>query len=475
MSVPSASYSITMRLRYPNEIGLFSRVASAISEVGGDIGAIDIVRASPEEMVRDLTINASDDLHADRIVARVRAVPHVTVENFSDRTFLLHLGGKIEIHSKVPLKTRDDLTMAYTPGVARVCMAIHADPPKAFNLTMKANSVAIVTDGSAVLGLGDIGPLASLPVMEGKALLFKEFGGVDGFPICLATQDVDEIVRTVEMIAPTFGGINLEDISAPRCFEIEERLRKSLDIPVFHDDQHGTAVVVLAALMNALAIVKKPIGELRVVVSGIGAAGVACVQMLRTAGVRDVVGVDRAGAIYRGRKEHMNGVKERFAAETNPRDVRGSLTDVVRGADFFLGVSQGNVLSLEDVKSMAPDPIVFALANPTPEISPELAHGHVAVLATGRSDYPNQINNVLAFPGIFRGALDCRASDINGEMKLAAARALAALVSPGELGPEHIVASVFDRRVAPAVADAVADAAERSGVARRRRPGRAGT
>jgi malate dehydrogenase (oxaloacetate-decarboxylating) len=471
MTIPSASYSLTLRLRYSNSVGAFSHVAAAIAEAGGDIGAIDIVRAAPDEMVRDVTVNAADDAHGERIVARVGQVPGVTVVNYSDRTFLMHLGGKIEVRSKVPLKTRDDLTMAYTPGVARVSRAIHEDPSKAYNLTIKGNTVAVVSDGTAVLGLGDIGPEAAMPVMEGKALLFKEFGGVDAFPLCLNTKDADEIVRIVAAIAPGFGGINLEDISAPRCFEIEDRLKAQLDIPVFHDDQHGTAIVVLAALLNALKIVGKELGDLKVVINGVGAAGVACARILIAAGVKDVIGVDRTGALYRGRKENMNPTKAWLSESTNPRAVRGSLKDVLRGADFFLGVSQGNILTVEDIQTMARDPIVFALANPTPEIAPERAGQAVRVMATGRSDYPNQINNVLAFPGVFRGALDVRASAINEEMKMAAARALAALVSSDELSAEHIVPTVFDRRIAPTVAEAVAEAAERTGVARRaRRP-----
>jgi len=465
---PSASYSITMRLHYPNEIGMFSRIASAISEEGGDVGAIDIVGVSSAEMERDVTVNAADDQHAARIIRRVQQVPGVTVVNASDRTFLLHLGGKIEVRGKVPVKTRDDLTMTYTPGVARVSLAIHEDPSKAFNLTIKGSTVAIVSDGTAVLGLGDIGPEAAMPVMEGKALLFKEFGGVDAFPICLATKDVDEIVRTVQLLSPTFGGINLEDIAAPRCFAIEERLRATLDIPVFHDDQHGTAIVVLAALLNALKIVGKDLSEVRVVVSGVGAAGVACTKMLLSAGVGDVVGVDTAGAIYQGRAENMNAVKSWYAEHTNHAHHRGPLSDVIVGADVFIGVSQPNLLTPGDIQRMARDPIVFALANPTPEIAPEDAAPHVRVMATGRSDYPNQINNVLAFPGLFRGALDCRAREINDEMKLAAARAITELIQPEELTPDYIIPTVFDRRVAPAVAEAVADAAERTGVARRK-------
>jgi malate dehydrogenase (oxaloacetate-decarboxylating) len=471
VSPPNASYSITMRLRYPNRIGMFSRVAEAISEAQGDVGAIDIVGVSGKEMERDVTVNATDEGHAARIIERVEKIPDLTVVNYSDRTFLRHLGGKIEVRGKIAVKTRDDLTMAYTPGVARVSMAIHADPSKAFNLTIKGNTVAIVSDGSAVLGLGDIGPEAAMPVMEGKALLFKEFGGVDAFPLCLATKSVDEIVRVCELIAPTFGGINLEDISAPRCFAIEERLKASLDIPVFHDDQHGTAIVVLAALFNALKIVGKELSAARVVVSGVGAAGVACARMLLDAGVGGVIGVDTTGAIYEGRTENMSAVKREYARLTNRQRRRGRLSEVIAGADVFLGVSQPGVITASDVERMAKDPILFALANPTPEIEWEVAAPHVRVMATGRSDYPNQINNVLAFPGVFRGALDCRAREINHEMKVAAARAIGDLVSADELSEEHIIPTVFDRRVAPAVAEAIVEAAERTGVARRHRLG----
>jgi malate dehydrogenase (oxaloacetate-decarboxylating) len=469
MATPNASYSVTVRLHYSNEIGMFSRIASTISEAGGDIGAIDIVDVSSKDMERDVTVNAADEQHAARIVAHLRQVPGVTVVNYSDRTFLRHLGGKIEIRGKVPVKTRDDLTMAYTPGVARVSLAIHEDPSKAFNLTIKGNTVAIVTDGSAVLGLGDIGPEAAMPVMEGKALLFKEFAGVDAFPICLATQNVDDIVHAVELIAPTFGGINLEDIAAPRCFEIEERLKRILDIPVFHDDQHGTAIVVFAALLNALKIVKKDLADVRVVISGVGAAGIACAKMLLAAGVQDIVGVDSIGAIYEGRVENMNAIKRQLARQTNRERRTGSVSDVIAGADVFIGVSKPGVLTGQDVQRMARDPIVFALANPTPEITLEEAAPFVRVMATGRSDYPNQINNVLAFPGVFRGALDCRAREINTEMKVAVARAISALVRPEELTPDYIIPTVFDRRVAPAVANAITEAADRTGVARRER------
>jgi malate dehydrogenase (oxaloacetate-decarboxylating) len=470
MATPNASYSITMRLHYPNKIGMFSQIAAAISEAGGDVGAIDIVHVSSQDMERDVTVNAADDEHATRIVERIRQVPDVTVVNYSDRTFLRHLGGKIEIRGRIPVKTRDDLTMAYTPGVARVSLAIHRDPSAAFNLTIKGNTVAIVSDGSAVLGLGDVGPEAAMPVMEGKALLFKEFGGVDAFPICLATKSVDEIVRTVQLLAPTFGGINLEDIAAPRCFEVEARLREILDIPVFHDDQHGTAIVVLAALLNALKIAGKDLNETRIVVAGVGAAGVAVSQMLLAAGVADLIGVDSLGAIYRGRTENMNPVKAWYAEHTNKEGRSGHLSDVIGGADAFIGVSQPGVLTPRDVKRMARDPIVFALANPTPEIAPEDAAPFVRVMATGRSDYPNQINNVLAFPGVFRGALDCRAREISMDMKFAAARAISELIRSEELSPDYIIPTVFDRRVAPAVADAIAETATRAGVARRERP-----
>ncbi|MBI4505245.1 MAG: NAD-dependent malic enzyme [Chloroflexi bacterium] len=466
---PSASYSVTLRLQLDKRAAALSDVTSAIARVGGEIGAIDIVRAGPTTVVRDLTVDASDEKHAAAIVEAVRAVPGVSVVNVSDRTFLLHLGGKIEVHPKVPLRNRDQLSMAYTPGVARVCRAIHAEPSKVFQLTIKSNTVAIVTDGSAVLGLGNIGPESALPVMEGKAMLFKEFAGVDSFPICLATQDAGEIVRTVRAIAPVFGGINLEDIAAPRCFEVEDRLKDELDIPVFHDDQHGTAIVVTAALLNALRIVDKSLADLKIVISGVGAAGMACTKMLLAAGARNVIGCDRQGAIYRGRPGALNAAKRWYAEHTNPENERGALAEVLPGADFFLGVSGPGLLTPDDVRKMARDPIVFALANPVPEILPEDVEGVVAVMATGRSDYPNQINNVLAFPGVFRGALDCRAREINEAMKLAAAEALRALIGEAELAPDYIIPSVFDKRVAPALASAVEEAAHRTGVARRHR------
>jgi malate dehydrogenase (oxaloacetate-decarboxylating) len=466
---PSASYSLTARVAIQNRPGMLGKVASAIGDAGGDIGAVDLVESQRDHIVRDITISARDSAHGTQIINRLKHVPGVRVINISDRTFLMHLGGKIEIRSKVPVRTRDDLSMAYTPGVARVCLAIADDRQRAFSLTMKQNMVAVVTDGTAVLGLGDIGPEAALPVMEGKAMLFKEFAGVDAFPICLATKDPDKIVETVKYLAPAFGGINLEDIGAPRCFDIEERLRKELDIPVFHDDQHGTAVVVLAALLNALRIVKKDLKRLRVVVTGVGAAGTATIKILLSSGVKDIVGVDEFGAIYKGRVKGMDFMKGWVAGATNPRQLKGRLADVVERADVFIGLSVPGILTVRDVKRMARHPIVFAMANPDPEIRPEEAERHVRVMATGRSDYPNQINNVLCFPGFFRGLLDSRARTVNDEMKVAAAHAIAACVGPGELSEEYIIPSVFNKNVAPAVAEAVARAAHATGVARRRR------
>ncbi len=430
---------------------------------------IDLVEVGRTTITRDITFKASDERHGQQVVERMRALEGVTVVNVSDRTFLMHLGGKIEVRGKMAVKTRDDLSMAYTPGVARVCMAIHHDPEKAYTLTIKQNTVAVVTDGSAVLGLGDIGPSGAQPVMEGKALIFKEFAGVDAFPICLATKDVDEIVMIVKAIAPVFGGINLEDISAPRCFEIEERLQRDLDIPVFHDDQHGTAVVVLAAMVNALKLVKKKMSEARFVFTGAGASGIATAKLLMKAGAKHIVGCDRAGAIYKGRTENMNSMKEWFAQHTNPRGIKGTAGDALAGADVFIGLSGPGVVSLKDIKAMNRDAIVFAMANPIPEILPEEVGTSVRVMATGRSDYPNQINNSCGFPGIFRGLLDVRAKRVNDEMKLAAANAIAGMVGKNELSEEYITPSMFDPRLVPAVATAVADAAIRTGVARKHR------
>jgi malate dehydrogenase (oxaloacetate-decarboxylating) len=466
---PNASYSLTLRVKIHNRPGKLGEITTAIGKANGDIEAIDIVSVGKDFLIRDITVNAASEQHDQEIIAAVSHIDGVEVVNVSDRTFLMHLGGKIETVSKMPLKTRSDLSMAYTPGVARVCEAIHRDPEKAFNLTIKKNTVAVISDGTAVLGLGDIGPAAAMPVMEGKCQLFKEFGGVDAFPICLNTKDPHEIIQTIKNISVAFGGINLEDISAPRCFEIEDRLKEELDIPVFHDDQHGTAVVVLAALINALKIVNKKMEDIKLVVNGIGAAGVACSKIVMAAGVKNIVGCDTTGAIYAGRTENMNWVKDWYARNTNPDKEKGSVHDVIKNADVFFGLSVPGVIDETDLANMAKDPVVFAMANPIPEIMPEDAADKVAVMATGRSDYPNQINNVLCFPGIFRGALNCRASRINEAMKLAAANAIAAIIGEDELHPDYIIPSVFDRRVGEAVALEVEEAAYESGVARRER------
>jgi len=464
---PNASYSLTLRVRIHNQPGKLGEITTAIGTTGGDIEGIDIVSVGKDYLIRDITVNAASESHDKQIVEAVSDIDGVEVVNVSDRTFLMHLGGKIEIASKMQLKTRSDLSMAYTPGVARVCEAIARDPEKVFNLTIKKNTVAVVTDGTAVLGLGDLGPAAAIPVMEGKCQLFKEFGGVDAFPVCLNTKDPHEIVQTIKNISVVFGGINLEDISAPRCFEIEERLKEELDIPVFHDDQHGTAVVVLAALINALKIVGKRMEDVKLVVNGIGAAGVACTKIVMAAGVKNIIGCDRTGALYNGRKENMNWVKDWYAQNTNPDHETGSIHEAMKDADVFFGLSAPGTIDETDLRAMAKDPIVFAMANPTPEIMPEAAAGLVAVMATGRSDYPNQINNVLCFPGIFRGALNCRASRINEAMKLAAATAIASIIGDDELHPDYIIPSVFDKRVGEAVAARVEDAAYTTGVARR--------
>jgi malate dehydrogenase (oxaloacetate-decarboxylating) len=463
---PSASFSATLRVHLDNQPGSFARLAGAIGEAGGLLGAIDLVRVERGKKVRDVTVLADDEAHIHRIVDAVRAVDGIEVEQVSDRTFLLHLGGKLEVVSKTPLKTRDDLSMAYTPGVARVCRAIADDPEKVWNLTVKHNAVAVVTDGTAVLGLGDIGPEAALPVMEGKAILFKEFGGIDAWPICLATTDPDEIVRTVAAIAPVFGGINLEDISAPRCFEIEARLREDLKIPVFHDDQHGTAIVVLAALLNALGVVGKKLEDVRIVLTGAGAAGAATARMLVSAGAGQVVCCDRRGVLHPDRTG-LDRFKSALAAETNPKGRPGTADEALQGADVYVGLSAPGAVSVDGVRSMANDAIVFAMANPNPEVAPEEIEQFVAVVGTGRSDYPNQINNVLVFPGVFRGALDVRATTVTRGMELAAAHALAAVVEPEHLEADYVIPSVFDRRAAPAVAEAVRRAARAEGVARR--------
>jgi malate dehydrogenase (oxaloacetate-decarboxylating) len=462
---PSASFSAIVRVRLDDTPGSFARFAAAVGEAGASLGAIDLVRVERRTKVRDVALLAADAAHLADVVAAVRGVEGVQVLQVSDRTFLLHLGGKIEIVPRSPVKTRDDLSMAYTPGVARVCRAIADDPQKVWTLTTKQHMVAVVTDGSAVLGLGDIGAEAALPVMEGKAMLFKEFGGLNAFPLCLDARDPDEIVAIVKAIAPGFGGINLEDIAAPRCFEIEQRLRDELDIPVFHDDQHGTAIVVLAALLNALRVVDKRLEDVKIVTTGCGAAGTAVTKILLAAGARTIIGCDEHGALYADRPD-LNGAKREYALLTNPACVHGTADDVLAGADVFIGLSVPGAVSQAGIGRMAADPIVFVLANPRSEVEPEEIEQLAAVIATGRSDYPNQINNVLAFPGVFRGALDVRASAITSEMELAAAHALAQVISDAELSADYIVPSVFDRTVAPTVARAVADAAVAAGVAR---------
>ncbi|HEU4542623.1 MAG TPA: NAD-dependent malic enzyme [Jiangellaceae bacterium] len=456
-SVPSISYSITVRLEVPAGGAAVSRLTSAVEKAGGLVTALDVTASGHERIRVDVTCAATSTAHADELVIALRSVEGVTIDKVSDRTFLVHLGGKLEINSKVPIRNRDDLSLIYTPGVARICTAIAENPEDARRLTIKRNTVAVVTDGSAVLGLGNLGAMAALPVMEGKAALFKRFGDIDAFPICLDTQDPDKIVEIVQAIAPVFAGINLEDISAPRCFEIEARLRELLDIPVFHDDQHGTAIVVLAALYNALKVVGKDIGSIRVTMSGAGAAGRAIAGLLLDAGVRDIVAADRVGVIHRGR-ERLHGSAEWFIEHTNPRGVTGSLRDALAAADVFIGVSGPNILTGDDIATMADGAIVFALANPDPEVDPVAAAEHATVVATGRSDYPNQINNVLAFPGVFRGLLDAHSKTITSEMLLAAARALANTVTDEEINPAYIMPSVFH----PGVSDTVAAAVRKS-------------
>jgi malate dehydrogenase (oxaloacetate-decarboxylating) len=456
---PNPSFSLTIRFQVPNRPGMLASVTQAISTLGGNMGQIDLIEQTLDISKRDITVDAASGEHAETIVEAVKALPHVVVLEVYDRTFALHQGGKITVQSKIPLRGQADLAMAYTPGVGRICKAIAEQPERVYELTIKHNTVAIVTDGSAVLGLGNLGPEAAMPVMEGKAMLFKEFGGIDAFPICLATQSTDEIVETVKRIAPVFGGVNLEDIAAPRCFEIEARLQRELNIPIFHDDQHGTAIVTLAALINALKLVKKAMAEVQIVINGAGAAGVAIAHLLQKAGATKICLCDSKGILSTSRTD-LNAQKQLFAVPQS-----GNLADAMQGADVFLGVSAPGVVTPEMVQSMAQDPIVFAMANPIPEIQPELVRDLVAVMATGRSDYPNQINNVLAFPGIFRGALDCRAVTFTTSMYLEAALAIASLVSPTALNRSHIIPSVFDHRVAPAVAAAVQQAARQDGVA----------
>jgi malate dehydrogenase (oxaloacetate-decarboxylating) len=467
---PSAQYRLTIRVKLDDAQGtLLGPITAAIGEAGGSVGAVDTVEVDAAHSVRDIVVDAVEQDHWPQLVQAIESIPGAEVIETTDRTFQLHLGGKIEQHNRHPLRTREDLSMLYTPGVARVCMAIHDDPAKAFQYTIKRNTVAVVTDGTAVLGLGDIGPAAAMPVMEGKACLFKEFAAVDAFPVCLDTRDTDEIVHAVKLIAPAFGGINLEDISAPRCFEIEDRLKQELDIPVFHDDQHGTAVVVMAALFNAVKLTGRDLADLHVLIIGLGAAGIAVTKIMREAGVRHIIGADSRGSLHVQRADYLDGslspAKRWFAEVTNPERRDGAPAEVIDGADLVIGLSGARVLPAEALARMNSDAMVFAMANPTPEVNPEEAAPYVRVMATGRSDYPNQINNVLCFPGVFRGALDVRARAITDEMKMAAARAIAAIVPEEELREDYIIPSVFNRDVAPAVATAVAEEARASGLA----------
>jgi len=457
---PNSSFSVTLRVEIPNRVGMLANITKAIATTGGNFGQIDLINQTRDISIRDISVDAASTEHAEAIVEAVKAVSDIKVLDVYDRTFNLHRGGKISINSRIALKTVSDLAMAYTPGVGRVCKAIAQNPEEVYNLTIKSNTVAIVTDGSAVLGLGNLGPKAALPVMEGKAMLFKEFAGIDAFPICLDTQDTDEIVRTVKNLAPVFGGVNLEDIAAPRCFEIEERLRQEIDIPVFHDDQHGTAIVTLAALYNALKLVNKPLESVRLVINGAGAAGIAIARLLKKAGASNIWICDSKGILSTNRTD-LTQEKKEFAIKA-----QGTLAGALQGADVFIGVSAPGVLTKEMVKSMAKDSIVFAMANPIPEIQPELIKDDVAVVATGRSDYANQINNVLAFPGVFRGAIDCRARNITPSMYLEAAIAIASLINPNDLNRENIIPSVFDERVSTTVAAAVQRAARQDGIAR---------
>jgi malate dehydrogenase (oxaloacetate-decarboxylating) len=468
-ATPSAQYRLTIRVKLDDSQGVLGRATAAIGEAGGVVGAVDVIETDGAHSLRDIVVDASGRDHWERILAAIGGVEGAEVIDTTDRTFLLHVGGKIEQANKHPLKTRDDLSMVYTPGVARVCLAIADDEDKAFQYTIKRNTVAVVSDGTAVLGLGDIGPKAAMPVMEGKCCLFKEFAGVDAFPICLDTTDTDEIIQAVKMIAPGFGGINLEDISAPRCFEIEERLQNELEIPVFHDDQHGTAVVVMAAVLNAVKLTGRRLEDLNVLVIGLGAAGIAVTKILLAAGVTKIIGADSQGVLHVQREDYLDGsmneVKRWFAQVTNPDCRAGAPADVIDGTDLLIGVSGARALPTEALARMNADAMVFAMANPTPEVNPEEAAPYVRIMATGRSDYPNQINNVLCFPGIFRGAMDVRARAITEDMKMAAARAIAAIVDERELREDYIIPSVFNRDVAPAVAAAVGEQARAAGLA----------
>jgi malate dehydrogenase (oxaloacetate-decarboxylating) len=468
-ATPSAQYRLTIRVKLDDAHGLLAHVTSAIGDTGGIVGAVDLVEVEGNHSLRDIVVDGTGPEHWERILQAIGAIGGVQVIDTTDRTFQLHVGGKLEQANRHPLKTRDDLSMVYTPGVARVCLAIAEEQDRAFQYTIKRNTVAVVSDGTAVLGLGNIGPRAAMPVMEGKCCLFKEFAAVDAFPLCLDTTDPEEIVHAVKLVAPGFGGINLEDISAPRCFEIEERLKQELDIPVFHDDQHGTAVVVMAALLNAVKLTGRCLEDLRVLIIGLGAAGIAVTKILLAAGVRDIVGADSRGVLHSQREDYldgsMNAAKRWFAESTNPDCRQGTPADVIDGMDLLIGLSGARALAPEALARMNRDAMVFAMANPNPEVKPEEAQPYVRIMATGRSDYPNQINNVLCFPGVFRGALDVRASDITESMKMAAAHAIAAIVGEDELREDYIIPSVFNRDVAPAVAAAVAEEARARGIA----------
>ena len=460
----SPSYSITIRVEIENRIGMFAKIAAAISNAGGDFGAVDIVGVEKGKIIRDITVNARDEKHMNEIVESIRDINGVRVLRVEDRTFLVHRKGKIGIYNKIPVRDKNDLSQVYTPGVARVCMNIYKRKENVYQYTIKGNSIAIVTDGSRVLGLGDLGPYAAIPVMEGKAVIFKQFAGIDAYPIALKTRDPEEIIRTIKNISPIFGGINLEDISTPRCFEIERRLREELEVPVFHDDQHGTATVITAALINVSRLLKKDIKKFKIVLVGAGAAGTATALMIAFLGIEDIIVCDTTGTIYEGRKNIMEPHKRSIASKTNPRKIKGSISDAMKEADIFIGLAGPNIIRPDDIKRMSNDPVVFALANPEPEIAPEEALPLVRILATGRSDYPNQINNMLAFPGIFRGLLDVMAKGVNEEVFFSAAKAIAYIIGEDELNEEYIVPSVFNEKLVPSVSKAVSEAAKKTGL-----------
>ena len=468
---PGVANSITIRAKYPNTTGMLAKIINTISNNGGDMSAIDVVSIEGDYIVRDLTINTNGNDHAEKIIDKLNTLKEVNIQNVSDQTFLLHLGGKIEVSSAFDISTRDDMSKAYTPGVGRISSHIHKTPEAAWALTTKSHTIAVVTDGSAVLGLGNIGAEAALPVMEGKAMILKNFANVDAWPICLNTQDEDEIVDIVKAISPGFGGINLEDISAPRCFYIEQRLKQEIDIPVFHDDQHGTAIVVLAALINSLKIVNKKPKDIKIVIAGVGAAGIACANILMDYGVKNIIGIDRQGIVSRNRNYNDNIYKKNFAEKTNPENIKGDLKKALKNADCFIGLAGPNMVTKEMLEQMKPQSIVFALANPVPEIMPELIPSNVKVMATGRSDYPNQVNNSLAFPGIFKGILEVRAKSITDKMKISAAKAIASVIPRRLLSSDFIIPSVFDKNVVKSVSENIAAAAVKEGVSRKKKTG----